>query len=275
VAERVPTKNHSPSPWPGPCGRLEEPRRAKWPHGRGQSHGDDHHRMADNTSVGVDDYSFGSIASRCMAAVSSAARLGRRSRARPARAEEQASGRRGASVWILSPASELDDAQASRRGEVVLPLRPAQASVSVQRCDALSRRPQQLERAGSVTYLRDTEGPITTGLRSTRSSPSALARTPLGADATFSFPPAFPRLRRPARQAGLRHTSAGLQTGKGAAAPRLEGSIPSPLRSRDPARAVGSGLCAALRGRAGRCRPGPHELRPQDSFPPRPPEAYS
>ena len=33
-------------------------------------------------------------------------------------------------------------------------------------------------------------------------------------------------------------------------------------------RAVGSGLCAGLRGRAGRCRPGPHELRPEGSIPP-------
>jgi hypothetical protein len=66
---------------------------------------------------------------------------------------------------------------------------------------------------------------------STRSSPSAFPRTPLGADAEFSFPPAFPRLRRPACQAGLHRTSAGLQNRQGVVAPRLEGSIPSPLRS--------------------------------------------
>ena len=66
---------------------------------------------------------------------------------------------------------------------------------------------------------------------STRSSPSAFPRTPLGADAEFSFPPAFPRLRRPACQAGLRRTSAGLQNRQALAAPGLEGSIPSPLRS--------------------------------------------
>jgi hypothetical protein len=65
----------------------------------------------------------------------------------------------------------------------------------------------------------------------------------------------------------------GLQNRQGVVAPRLEGSIPSPLRSRDPARAVGSGLCAGLRGRAGRCRPGPHELCPEGFIPPPPPEA--
>ena len=123
----------------------------------------------------------------------------------------------------------------------------------------------------AITLGRSTQTlpaePARVAICSTRSSPSAFPRTPLGADAEFSFPPAFPRLRRPACQAGLHRTSAGLQNRQALAAPGLEGSIPSPLRSRDPL-VQWVPACARARGRAGRSRPGPHQLRPEGFIPP-------
>src|SRR4051794_18193935 len=68
-------------------------------------------------------------------------------------------------------------------------------------------------------------------------APRAGRRTGRSADgcAPLSFPPAFPRRIGSAFQAGLHCTSPVLQNRQGVVAPRLEGSIPSPLRFRKPA----------------------------------------